>query len=378
MDLTTLSLVVMLALGALGADTVWHPTEVILQTSSAGKLDKVTIDDAMMGNIVRREIDRISATPTLAGTPRVELGKQGGIGMAIASAANLQSIAYALQNEAGFQPDQINLTLFSEDGTPKVLVTGSGRQRIGSFEQLVEQQKGETVIALLHRAALVGMSRIDPYLTALSLMHRHASDQDFSDAETLITFAKSQIPPTPVSPERSVFENLQGILALFRGKKDDAHTWFRDAAASNPDNPVAVLNLAFADLQLGHYQETAERMERLLRRPPLINRILIGTGYVTWGAALLALHDINGADLALKKATDANPGSSIAWDMWSQAKLLKGDEAQAEKLHERALAAAGNFENYAEVAVLYFRLAWHENQPVTLSRFLNPTNVSVH
>ncbi len=376
MDLATLSLVVMLALAAVSADTVWHPTEVILQTSAAGKVDKVTIDETMIANIVRREIDRISATPTIMGTPRVELGKQGGIGMAIASATNMQSIAYALQAQAGFQPDQINLTLFSEDGTAKVLVTGSGRKRVGSFEQVVEQQKGEPVIALLHRAALVGMSRIDPYLTALSLMHRHASDQDFTDAETLIVFAKSQFAPTPVNPERSLFENLQGILALFRGNKDDAHSWFRVAAESNPDNPVAVLNLAFADLQLGHYQECAERMERLLRKPSLFNKMLISTGYVTWGAALLGVHNISGADQALEKATDANPDSAIAWEMWAEVKREKGDPAQADRLHQRAMAAAGSFENYAEVAALYFKLAWQENQPVMRSQFTNPTSVS--
>src|SRR5262249_3145942 len=232
MDLTTLTMVVMLMLTALGIDAVWHPPEVVLQSSSAGKLDKITIDEAMITNVVSSEVDRIAATPTLMGRPRVGLGKQGGIGMAIASAANLQSIAFALQKKAGYEPDQISITLFSEDDTIKVLVTGSGNQRLRSFEQ----QKGESVIALLHRAALVGMSRVDPYLTALNLMQRHERDQDFWDAETLIIFAKGQLPPTPISAERSLYENLQGILSLFRGNKDDAHTWL--TLRSNPIPPT--------------------------------------------------------------------------------------------------------------------------------------------
>ena len=99
MDLTTLTMIVMLAVAAVGLDTVWHPTEVILQASTAGNIDKVTIDQNMIDGILRSEVDRISATQTLVGKPRVELGRQGGIGMAIATAANLQSLAYALQQE---------------------------------------------------------------------------------------------------------------------------------------------------------------------------------------------------------------------------------------------------------------------------------------
>jgi tetratricopeptide (TPR) repeat protein len=378
MDLTTLTVVMLLAVSALGFDTIWHPTEVILQASTAGKLDKVSIDQTMIDGILRGEVDRISATPTLVGKPRVELGKQGGIGMAIASAANLQSVAYALQKEAGYQPDQISIALFGEDGAVKVLVTGSGGQRVGTFEQQVEQQKGETVIALLHRAALIGMARIDPYLTALNLMQRHASDQDFSDAETLIVTAKAQIAPTPLNFDRSLFENLQGILALFRGNRDDAHTWFRLAMASNPDNTAAVLNLAFADLQLGHYREAAERMERLLHGTTDGDPTLASTAYVTWGAALLGLHDVNGADRIMAKAIAIKPTSTTAWDMWSEVKREKGDGAQADRMHQQALSVADQFENYAEIATLYFRLAWQDDQPVVRSKFTNPAAKSLH
>jgi tetratricopeptide (TPR) repeat protein len=378
MDLTTLTMIVMLAVAAVGFDTVWHPTEVILQASTAGKLDKITIDQNMINGILRSEVDLISATPTLVGKPRVELGRQGGIGMAIATAANLQSLAYALQQDVGYRPDQIGIALFSENGAVKVLVTGSGGERVTGFEQLVEQQKGETVIDLLHRAALIGMARVDPYLTALSLIQRHETDRHFSDAETLITVAKGKIAPTPFSFDRSLFENLQGILALFRGNQDDAHTWFRLARASNPDNIAAVLNLAFADLQLDHYREAADRMERLLHDTPDCDATLSSTGYVTWAAALLGMHDVNGADQALAKAIAIKPTSSIAWDMWSEVKRQKGDTVQAARLNQQALNVADTFENYAEIAALYFRLTWQDRQPVMRSMFTNPAAKSLH
>ena len=376
MDLTTLASIFFLAVAALGLDTMWRPTQVVLEASTAGKIEKSSIDEHMISGILKSEVERVSATPTLVGKPRVELGTQGGIGMALATAANLQSVVFALQKEIGYRPDQIRIALFTEDEKVKVLVTGSGNRRVGTFEQLVEQQKGETVIQLLHRAALIGMARVDPYLTALSLMQRHASDQDFSDAETLITVAKSSIPPTPLSVERSLFENLQGILALFRGSRDDAHTWFRVATASNPNNTAARLNLALADMQLGRYREAADRMELLLRETNLSDTTLSSTAYVTWGAALLGLRDVNGADQMLARAIEVKPASSVAWDMWSEVKRAKGEIARADRFHQQALSVADGFENYAEIAVLYFRLSWKDNQPVMRSQFSNPAVAS--
>lgn len=378
MDPTTLAMIFLLAITSIGIDTVWHPTEVILEGSMVGKFDKTSLDENMVNAVLKDEVERISATPSLMAKPRVQLGQQGGIGMAIATAANLQNVAYALQAKAGFQADQIKIALFTEDGTAKVLVTGSGGHRVGPFEQEVDQQKGETVVALLHRAALVGMARIDPYLTALNLMQRHAADKDFADVESLITYAKSRLPPAPVNRERSLFENLQGIIALFRGNQSDADSWFRLAVSSHPDSAVAALNLAFADLQSGQFAQAAARMAELTRRLPADGALLASTGYVTWAAAQLGQHDIEGADRLLAKAIALTPDSATAWDLRADVKRLKGDAAAAERLHRRALEVSGSSENYAEVAALYFQLAWRDNQPVTRSMFANPANVSFH
>jgi hypothetical protein len=36
------------------------------------------------------------------------------------------------------------------------------------------------------------------------------------------------------------------------------------------------------------------------------------------------------------------------------------------------------FENYGEVATLYFRLSWRDDDPVNLNKFANPSIVSFH
>jgi hypothetical protein len=52
--------------------------------------------------------------------------------------------------------------------------------------------------------------------------------------------------------------------------------------------------------------------------------------------------------------------------------------SQADQLHQQALGVAGSFENYAEIAALYFQLAWQDHQPVVRSKFANPAIVSFH
>src|SRR6185437_14786775 len=152
--------------------------------------------------------------------------------------------------------------------------------------------------------ALIGMARIDPYMTALNLMQRHAADKDFADVESLIVYAKSRLPPTPVNRDRSLFENLQGILALFRGNSSDAHKWFQLAINSAPDSAVAELNLSFADIQTGKFEAAAARMADLAQRLPGDSKLLASTGYVTWAAAQLGRHDIEGADRLLTQAIE--------------------------------------------------------------------------
>jgi tetratricopeptide (TPR) repeat protein len=378
MDLTTLTFAVMLAISALGLDTIWHHGDVVVASSAAGKLDKSSLDVTVMNLILQDEVNRISATPSVVARPRIRTN-DGGIGMAIATAANMQSLVYALQGQVGFQPDKISLALFSENGAAKVLISGSGNSRPSvTFEQVVTQQKDEAIEDLVHRAALVGLARIDPYITALNLMRRHEFDKDFADVLGLIEFTKGQLPPTQNNPDRSLLENLQGIVALFGGDPAIAHAWFQQAVDSSPDNVIALLNLAFADLQIDHYQPAVDRMRDLVTLHRPADPVVLCTAYATWAAARLGGHDINGADELMALATEADPGSAMAYNLWSDVKREKGDPEAAERLRAKALRASASFENYAEVAALYFQLAWRDHQAVITSQFRNPVVVGFH
>jgi len=382
MDLTTLTYVFLLAIGFLGVDAAMHPPDAILEAEAIGTFEKTSINVDLVNEVLNQEADRISATPTVMTRPVIRVGRLPGLAMSVAEAMKLQAVAYALQAQLGYRPDQIKVSLYGEGGTAKILLTGSGYQRMPSFQQQVTLEPGETIVDLVRRATVIGMAHLDPYITALNEIQIHADDKDFTHAETIIKYAMAALPPTPVNFDRSLFENLNGLIALFRGDIDAAHEWFERAEASCPDLTVAdavtSVNGAFAEIQLHHYREAIKHVEWLLGEKTPTDKVLLSTAHLTMAAAQLGLHDVNGADQTIAKAIQIYPESSSAYDLWADVKREKGDEREATLLHGKALEMSNSFENYSEIATLYFRLTWHDNQPMMRSPFSNPELGRIH
>ncbi len=392
MDLVTFALVLVTAVAAVSLDTVWHQGDVILETVTTGPLGKTSIDSGLARTIVEDEAAHVFATPTLVSKPKLRWSNQGGIGAAIAEATGLQRVAYAVQAQFGYSPDDYHLALFSEDGQVKVLITGQSQRNPTGFSQVVVQQPGESVVDLIRRATLVGLARIDPYLTALHLLeqpaaagehghaesaHAESSGTESVGAESVIEPAMASLPDTPHNPQRALFENLQGILALMHQDVEAANRAFQKAAASDPANVAAALNLAFTEVQLGRHAAAAAHMRTLVEANRPADKVLLATAYVTWAAARMGLQDMDGAEALVETAAGINPESCSALELWAELRTLKGDDSGAERLHLKARESHSAFENYAEIASLYFQLAWRDHQKLTHSRYGNADTVSL-
>ncbi len=381
MDVTTLSYVFVLLVAFLGFDMAARPPDVILEAQVVGQADRTTLNVDVATDVLRQEVRRISATPTVMTTPVFRVGRLEGVGMSVAEYLRMESVAYALQAQFGARPDQIKITLFNEAGTTKALVAGLGQRSMASFQQEIALEPGETVLGLVQRASVIGMAHVDPYITALNETVVHADDKDFSHALAIIDYAMTSLPPTPLHFERSLLENLRGIIALFEGDVEAARDWFDKAEASCPDGTVAdavtALNGAFTDLQLDRDAEGVRHLEALLRDKPPTDKVLLATAYMTLAAGRLGTGDIAGADRAIIEAVRVNPDSSSAHDLWADIRRERGDTVGADALHAKALENSTKFENYAEIAALWFRLAWRDHQPVMRSPFHNPGTHSV-
>lgn len=378
MDLTSLGLLVAMVFGILGMDTALNPTTVLLEVSVPSKLENAVIDQDIVSAILAGEVSRISATPSIVSAPEIRVGATKGVAMAIAESLKLQSVVLALQSQLGLVPEQLKLALMTEGNVNKIVVSGSGqggRVKTPPFEAVVSQRKGETILDLVHRASIVGLSRIDPYFTALHLLQKNAAGKDFTDVDELVAATIAALPPTPVNQDRALFENLQGIVWLFKAKPDQALAAFNKAIASDPDGIAQVLNAGFVEIQMDRYKDADRRMRQFIETNPPRDRVLLGTAYMIWAGAHVGMKDFHGANAKLAHAVATNPDSSLALALWSEIKAEQGQKDEAVALHQRALEASGSFENYAEVAALYFQLAWRDGQPLTRSQFTNPGTV---
>lgn len=379
MDLTSLSFLFVILVGYLGVDAAIHPPDAILDGEASTSFKDTTINSTLVSDVLNGEAARISSTATIMTRPVIRVGRLQGVAMSIAETFKMEQVAYALQAQLGHQPDQIKVSLFGEGGIAKVLITGTSHRRMAPFQEELAQQPGETIVSLLQRAAVKGMAHIDPYVTALNEVQNHAAEKDFSEAEAIIHDAMDRLPPTPESFDRSLFENLNGLIALFRDNVQEARDWFARAEASCPDfttaDAVSAVNAAFSDVQTGNYKSAAARMDRLLNEKPPTDPVMLSTAHMTLAAADMGLGQRAAAEQELAKATTIYPTGSSAYDLWSDIKRAEGNFAAADEMHQKALEMSASFENYAEVATLYFRLAWNDNKAVMRSPYSNPEKV---
>jgi tetratricopeptide (TPR) repeat protein len=376
MDPTTLLTAIVVALGLLGADAVMNSGSVIVDIAPPPKIEGMSIDKATLEVEFEDRLNAIARTNSVVRPIEIRPSSEMGLGMALAETAGVQSVAIALEGSVGVKPDRLRFALYTEGDQLRGLVSGS--HLTTNFRAVMTPYKDEKLLAFVQRSALWGASQLAPYTTTLYLLEQHAVDKDFTDVIALTEHAKALLPPTPRSFDRGLLENVIGLVALFGNDKQRARDAFDRSMRSDPTDPVPFLNAAFTDLEFDDNQRAADRMAQLIRLAPPANKALLSTAYFTWGAALMGLKDLKNANLMLAKAVEINPSSATALHLWSEAKELEGDKAAAARLEREAMAQTASFENYAEVAALYFHLSWGDNQPITRSEFANPGVVSFH
>src|SRR6266404_1291576 len=284
MELTSLTLALVLGLGLLGADSVMRAGSVEVEVAIAPKVENISVDEHTLAWRFKDQLDEITSTASVVHPPEIRSRLDRGLGMALAEAVHAQNVAFALQRELGYNPDTIRFSLYVENGAMRGLVAGRSHL-VGNFSQVIVPNSGETLMAFVRRCALWGGSQLAPYSTALYLLQQHASDKNFTDVVALVEHTKALLPSTPTSFDRSLLDNLLGLVALFKNDPKAARKAFNDAMTDDPTNPVPFLNAAFTDMQFNEYQKAADRMAQLVRLAPPSNKVLLATAHLIRGAA---------------------------------------------------------------------------------------------
>ncbi len=376
MDLTTLFAAISLAFGLLTFETIRTSDRVIVEVADLPRIERTSIDQVTVEQEFAEQLNRVAKVISVILPPEVRTQREVGLGKAIGSLLKINDLAYAIEADFGYTPDRMRLAMFTDNNRLGAVVSGKGK-RVGQFRLTVYPNEGESLIEFVRRCSLIGASHLAPYGTTLYLLQEGARTSDLSGARRLSERAKVALPDTPESFERSLLENVDGLIALFDQNVDRAHELFQQSVRSSARNPAAALNAAFTEIQRNEYAQAEERMRVLLAMTQDNNDVLISTVHMTRGAALLGLRRFDEAHDALQTATRVNPENSSAWFLLAEASDRLGDTEAARRLRRQAFQTNDSLENYAEVAALYFSLSWKDNMPLTESPFRNPEVATV-
>ncbi|HYH20138.1 MAG TPA: hypothetical protein VD995_16120 [Azospirillum sp.] len=377
MDLTTLTGALVVAFGLLSTNAILNSGTIMVDMSVPGSIASDGIEAPVAEMIFERELQNAVSVPSVVPPPDIRGSREKTLAAALADALKVEDLTFALQMAVGFQPARLQGSVIIEDKSTVLLIDGFSGPT-GSFTLRVPQNEGETVAALLQRGAVEALWKMQPYLAALHTFDRELKAGRVDAHQARVEETIAAIPDTPVSRERALLLNLLGVSALFENDIESAGRHFKAAAQSDPANIVPILNDAFIDLYYDRYAEAEAKMKQaLVPKAMSENPVLVSTAYSTWAVARFGLRDLAGAEKLLKHAVTANPQTSTAYQLWADIREDMGDMASAAKLNERARINSAHFENYAELAILYFEPSWQDGQTLKPNTFGRPARTAV-
>jgi tetratricopeptide (TPR) repeat protein len=372
MELTTLAAAIIVALGLMAADATLSSDKVIVDVAVPESYTQAGISTEIVEALYLTEIQRIMDTPSVVPPPAIRGTREKSLSSSLAETLKLGEVGAAMQRMLGYNPTHIRASVIVEEETTKFIVvesTAGGK----SFEITLEQHPDETVVQLIKRGALETMFQLEPYLALVHALQTAQTPAELSKVRKAIKQRQEKLPNTPLSTPRSQYENLRGIIALLDNDVDGAADNFNAAALSDPRNVVVLLNLGFLECQRDHNAEGERIARRIIEPAPLTRQpVLLAAAYMTWACNLMGMKDFKRADFALAQSILVYPQTSSAYELWADLKEETGNAGEAQQLRRKARENSIYFENFAEVAMLYFELSWREKESLRRSRHSNP------
>lgn len=354
MDLTTFLLSLGITLGLIGSDAYLNSNTLYLEANVANEIVDKGYSKQVVADRLVNQIKRMSRTRSLVSAPGFHSSRSKSFAVALAQAASLESAMVALQDLFGYVPPSMQATVVSKGDNVEIVVSGFSDD--AGYLEASADGTADNMETLFHDAAIAVILKVDPYTGILHHLERHAEDKRYRKAIAWIEEAIDKQPATPRNNQRAYLENLRGIVALLDGD-DMAEVYFTRSVNSKPDFAVAWLNLAFTLVQQGRYQDAIDVAERVTRPwwwAMTADRKVLASAQILIGAARSRLDDDAGAVAAYREALRLNPRSAEAYAYWGRLLIDQGDKDEAERKFNRSEQNAAYFNNYPEVAMLYF------------------------
>lgn len=394
MDPATLTALYFL-LGSLGlvvTDTYFNANTMYLDTTVADSVKEEGYEPEVVNGIFISEVKKITKTPSLVKAPTIQSSAAKPVSAALAEAAGLESALGALHSLMGVVPPKMVASVIAEDQAQRVQtvgnapVGGAGNYVVGEEKTLkliltgydpnngyfdigVEgHSEDDDLDHLVRDAAFKAVLQLDPYLALLyDVNRRAAAGEDLAPVRALIDKEIAEAPEALVHQHRALMENLRGVVALLDRDQVAARRYFLSAQASNPQQPIGFLNCAFLDVHEDRFEEALKNVEKVIHPtywPLTGNQTLLSSAYTIKGAAETEMGRFRDAEASFQKAASLNPQSSEVYVYWSRMLKKSARPAEAERKIVQARQNSMYFENYPEMALLYFWLTEAGNQPL--------------
>lgn len=365
LDLTNLLYAIVLSFGIFGLDAAWNAGTIKTEFQVSEQLGSAGIRPEFATAVFSRELQEVFSLPSLVKPPQIRSSHDKTFVSIMAESIGLKDATAAFQDLFGLHPVKITATLTTENAQPRLEVISEAGDR-GTFYLALQGQVGEAAVSLIRRGAIDVAARLDPYHTALYLLDPPEGAPDVGRARRILDAAIAAQAPTPINLARGRFHNLRGIVALLEDDKAAAAALFEQAIVDDPSLVVAHLNLAFTRVEQDRYDDAAMIARHVLdvhRRglpPALLASIHSVNGVVAW-----AQKRYQAAEIHFAAAVAAEPLATDAYIYWGRMLVEMGRSEEGLKKIRQGEANQAAFENYAEVAMLYFWLTETDNMPLT-------------
>src|SRR3977135_2277982 len=178
-----------------------------------------------------------------------------------------------------------------------------------------------------------------------------------------------QKPDGQLGPHDLALRAMPGVLSLDAEGNTRALDLLDRAMALDPDHALATALAAWAHVQRVVYHFTATPIEERVRSADLARKAQAlasdATVLAVLGNALTLLHDLEGADLVIRKALSVDGGSAWAWSRYGWIDLYKGDADSAIERFKIALDLAPHdsfaFNNMVGIGCAHFEAGRHRD-----------------
>lgn len=366
LDITTLLYYAAMGLALVGADAYWYADSIISRVEVAKKYSDSGFSADFATTVFSHELQTIFSNESVVRTPDVRAANDQSVISVIAESLHLEGLTYAFQHMFGLDPVQVKVALL-DDGksAPHILVTSTSRTRT-PFTLLVERGADEDMPRFMRRAAIETASRLDPYHAALYLLEKNDIHAYLPQLKTLLQSSIDDLPKTPDNPQRALFRNLQGITALLEKDLNKAGALFELATQDTVNYSAALLNLGFVRVEQDRYEDALKAVLPVINRQARPrNPALHASAHTISGVANWALKRHDMAERHFAEAVRIYPGTSDAYEYWGRMLQQLGRTAEGEEKLRRGEQNLATFEQYPEVALLYFWLDETDNAPLT-------------